>query len=139
MTQAAGECEVRFGFGLRLFAGLLGKKAKGRQMNMDHVPVTCTECGEEQSFFYRDAKGNANLVLKCSRCGVDYLAFNALRTAIYERMKEVGHATLKPPTPLPIDPVTVLPGGEGFEVVIRRNKKGGERTYTRRTKRQRTM
>jgi hypothetical protein len=104
-------------------------------MQKDLVPVACTQCGEEQSFPWRDVKGNANLVLRCVRCGTDYLAFNAVRTAIYERMKELGHATLKPPTPLPIDPVTVFPSQDGLEVVIRRNKRGGERLYYRRAKR----
>jgi hypothetical protein len=104
-------------------------------MQTERVPVTCTECSEEQSFPWRDVKKNANLILKCARCGVEYLAFNAVRTAIHDRMKELGRTDLKPPTPLPIDPVTVLPAKDGLEVVIRRNKKGGERLYHRRAKR----
>ncbi len=101
--------------------------------NRDFVP--CPQCGEQIPFRWGECKRNANLVLMCTACGLNDLALNVLRTAVYERMKELGHTDLKPPTPLPIDPVTVFQGKDGVEVVIRRYKNGREMLYHRRAKR----
>ncbi len=101
--------------------------------NRDLVP--CPKCGEQMPFRWGELKRDANLVLTCTACGLNDLGLNIVQTAVYERMKELGHTDLKPPTPEPIDPVTVLPAKDGSEIVIRRYKNGRQAIYHRRAKR----
>lgn len=103
----------------------------------DLVAVICPQCGEEHALDWRKFMRNVNLTLTCSQCDLVYLAFNAVAMVAYQRMKELGRPVGPPPVPSHIDPVRILPGENGFEVVFRRYNNGKERVYTRRARKPR--
>jgi hypothetical protein len=74
--------------------------------------------------------------MTCGVCGHVHLALNAVRLQVHNTLVQRGiRATDNPPAPLPIAPAQVVPlAGRISELVIRRNKKGGERIYYRKTK-----
>jgi hypothetical protein len=101
-------------------------------MKAHRTLISCPECGEQLPLLWREIKRNQNLTITCLKCGLVYLAFNAVRLAIYNRLKELGHTVGKLPTPEPIDPVRIFPAEEGFEWVSRRYKTTGPSLYRRR-------
>jgi hypothetical protein len=97
--------------------------------------VSCPQCSEPAELpitWRRDA----NLTMACASCGFVHLALNAVRLQVHHVLKARGVSNHEnPPKPLPLDPVQVFPSSDGkTEFVIRRNKRGGERGYTRKVK-----
>lgn len=97
--------------------------------------VPCPKCGK-QALLPRVWRRDANLTITCGVCGHIHLALNAVRLRVHDALVQRGiRAIDNRPAPLPIAPVEVVPSAGGTsELVIRRNKKGGERIYYRRTK-----
>jgi hypothetical protein len=97
--------------------------------------VPCPECGataELPSGWRRDA----NLTMTCASCSYVHLALNAVRLQVHNLMKARGWSEHEdPPKPLPIEPVQVFRSLDGeTETIFKRNKRGGERAYTRKVK-----
>ncbi len=107
------------------------KKPKGVQ---DRLLVACLKCGEHAALSSREFKRDFNLIFTCAGCGFTDLVANPIRKAVYDGLQKTGHAVGAPPTPLRIEPVAIFTAEEGFELVARRNKQGGERIYRRRIK-----
>jgi len=94
-----------------------------------------SRCGE-LAVLPNERRRNANLTLTC-KCGNVHLALNAVRLDTYlalkaRAIKKVGD---KPSTQLSIESIQVFLSMDGkTETVFRRNKRGGERMYTRKAK-----
>jgi hypothetical protein len=99
--------------------------------------LPCRQCGNQVVLPTAQMKRDYNVTVSCPHCRAVDLAANIMGQAIYNRLKERGHSDLKPFTPQPIDPVRIISGKDGFETIIRRNKKGGERLYSRRMRKPR--
>jgi hypothetical protein len=97
--------------------------------------VNCLQC-DEPAELPGAWRRNANLTMTCPNCGLVHLALNAVRLQVHHGLKARGISNHeKPPTPLPIEPVQLFPNPDGkTESVIRRNKMGGEKFYTRKVK-----